>query len=115
MNDLKDLVIALDGYSVDKTGFEITSAYKESGESGDFWSLSVKAYKKEGKDFSSESNVSMLTLVDRIENRYVTHSYWRKVVKIEELIPGNFALTIKKVADEKEDNSDKEEHVEDEE
>ena len=33
MNDLKDLVIALDGYSVDKTGFEITSAYKESGES----------------------------------------------------------------------------------
>ena len=57
----------------------------------------------------------MLTLVDRIENRYVTHSYWRKVVKIEELIPGNFALTIKKVTDEKEDSSDKEEHVEDEE
>ena len=57
----------------------------------------------------------MLTLVDRIENRYGTHSYWRKVVKIEELIPGNFALTIKKVADEKEDSSDKEEHVEAEE
>ena len=115
MNDLKDLVIALDGYSVDKTGFEITSAYKESGESGDFWSLSVKAYKKEGENYTSESNVSMLTLVDRIENRYVTHSYWRKVVKIEELIPGNFALTIKKVEDEKEDSSDEEEHVEAEE
>ena len=114
MNDLKDLVIALDGYSVDKTGFEITSAYKESGESGDFWSLSVKAYKKEGANYTSESNVSMLTLVDRIENRYVTHSYWRKVVKIEELIPGNFALTINKVQDEKEDSSDEEEHVEDE-
>ena len=77
--------------------------------------MSVKAYKKEGENYTSESNVSMLTLVDRIENRYVTHSYWWKVVKIEELIPGNFALTIKKVADEKEDSSDKEEHVEAEE
>ena len=112
MNDLKDLVITVDGYSIDKTGFEIIEAYKGSSDS---WRLVVKAYKKEGKDFSSESDVSMLTLVDRIENRYVTHSYWRKVVKIEELIPGNFALTIKKVEDEKEDRSDKEEHVEAEE
>ena len=112
MNDLRDLVITVDGYSIDKTGFEITEAYKGSSDS---WRLVVKAYKKEGKDFSSESDVSMLTLVDRIENRYVTHSYWRKVVKNEELIPGNFALTIKKVEDEKEDSSDEEEHVEAEE
>ena len=112
MNDLKDLVITVDGYSVDKTGFEIIEAYQGSSDS---WRLVVKAYKKEGKDFASESDVSMLTLVDRIENRYVTHSYWRKVVKIEELTPGNFALTIKKVTDEKEDSSDEEEHVEAEE
>ena len=112
MNDLKDLVITVDGYSVDKTGFEIIEAYKGSSDS---WRLVVKAYKKEGENYASESDVSMLTLVDRIENRYVTHSYWRKVVKIEELIPGNFALTIKKVEDEKEDSSDKEEHVEAEE
>lgn len=112
MNDLKDLLITVDGYSVDKTGFEITEAYKGSSDS---WRLVVKAYKKEGKDFSSESDVSMLTLVDRIENRYGTHSYGWKVVKIEELIPGNFALTIKKVEDEKEDSSDEEEHVEAEE
>ena len=112
MNDLKDLVITVDGYSVDKTGFEIIEAYKGSSDS---WRLVVKAYKKEGKDFSSESNVSMLTLVDRIENKYGTHSCWRKVVKIEELIPGNFALTIKKVEDEKKDSSDEEEHVEAEE
>lgn len=111
MNDLRDLVIAVDGYSVDKTGFEITEAHKGNG---DYWSLSVKAYKKEGKDFSSESNVSVYTLVDRIENRYGSHSYGWKVVKIEELTPGSFELTIKKVADEKEDSSDKEEHVEDE-
>lgn len=112
MNDLRDLVITVDGYSVDKTGFEITEAHKGSG---DFWSLSVKAYKKEGEDFTSESNVSMLTLVDRIENKYGTHNNKWAVVKIEELTPGSFALTVKKVTDEKEDSSDEEEHVEAEE
>ena len=112
MNDLRDLVITVDGYSVDKTGFEITEAHKGSG---DLWRLAVKAYKKEGEGFSSESNVSMLTLVDRIENKYVTHSYEWKVVKVEELTTGSFALTVKKVADEKEDSSDEEEHVEAEE
>ena len=112
MNDLKDLVIALDGYSVDKTGFEITEAHK--GKEG-FWNLSVQAYKKEGENYASESNVSMLTLVDRIENKYGTHNNKWTVVKAEELIPGGFELTVEKVTDEKEDNSDKEEHVEAEE
>lgn len=115
MNDLKDLVIALDGYSVDKTGFEITSAYKESGESGDFWSLSVKAYKKECENYTSESNVSMLTLVDRIESKYGKYDYKWAVVKVQELTTGSFELTVKKVTDEKKDSSDEEEHVEAEE
>ena len=115
MNDLKDLVIALDGYSVDKTGFEITSAYKESGESGDFWSLSVKAYKKECENYTSESNVSMLTLVDRIESKYGIYDYKWAVVKVQELTTGSFELIVKKVTDEKEDSSDEEEHGEDEE
>ena len=112
MNDLKDLVITVDGYSADQTGFEIIEAYKGSSDS---WRLVVKAYKKEGKDFSSESNVSMLTIIDRIESKYGTLNNKWAVVKAEELTPGNFALTIKKVADEKEDSSDKEEHVEAEE
>ena len=112
MNDLKDLVIALDGYSVDKTGFEIIEVYK--GKEG-FWNLSVKAYKKEGENYASESNVSMLTLVDRIENNYGTHNNKWAVVKAEELIPGGFDLMVEKVTDEKEDSSDKEEHVEAEE
>ena len=115
MNDLKDLVIALDGYSADKTGFEITSAYKESGESGDFWSLSVKAYKKERENYTSESNVSMLTLVDRIESKYGKYDYKWAVVKVQELTTGSFELTVKKVTDEKKDSSDEEEHVEAEE
>ena len=112
MNDLKDLVITVDGSSIDKTGFEITEAYKGSSDS---WRLVVKAYKKEGKDFFSESDVSMLTLVDRIENNYGTHKNKWAVVKVEELAPGSFELAVKKVTDEKEDSSDKEEHVEDEE
>ena len=57
MNDLKDLVSAMDGFSVDKTGFEITEAYK--GEEG-FWNLSVQSYKKEDKDCTCESKVSLL-------------------------------------------------------
>ena len=115
MNDLKDLVMALDGYSVDKTGFEITSAYKESGESGDFWSLSIKAYKKEGENYTSESNVSMLTLVDRIESKYGKYDYKWAVVKVQELTTGSFELIVKKMKNEKKDSSDKEEHVEAEE
>ena len=111
MNDLKDLVITVDGYSFDKTGFEITEAYKGSSDS---WRLVVKAYKKEGEDNTSESDVSMFTLVDRIENKYGTHNNKWAVVKAEELTPGSFALTVKKVTDEKEDSSDEEEHVEDE-
>ena len=112
MNDLRDLVITVDGYSVDKTGFEITEAHKGSG---DFWRLAVKAYKKEGKDFSSESNVSVYTLVDRIENRYGTHNNMWTVVKAEEITPGSFELTVKKATDETKDSSDEEEHPEAEE
>lgn len=112
MNDLKDLVIALDGYSVDKTGFEITEAYRVKEDS---WRLAIKAYKKEDKDFSSESNVSMLTLVDRIENKYGTNNNKWTVVKAEETATGSFELLVKKATDEKEDSSDKEEHVEAEE
>ena len=111
MNDLKDLVIAVDGYSVDKTGFEITEAHRVKEDS---WRLAIKAYKKEGENYASESNVSMLTLVDRIENNCGTHNNKWAVVKAEELTPGSFELIVKKVTDEKEDNSDEEEHVEDE-
>ena len=113
MNDLKDLVITLEGYSVNETGFEITDAHKGKG---NFWSLFVKAYKKEGEGFFSESNESMLlTLVNRIESKYgKIYNRWA-VVKVDELTPGSFALIVKKVTDEKEGSSDKEEHMESEE
>ena len=110
MNDLRDLIIALDGYSIEKTGFAVMEAHK--GKSN-FWSLTVKAYKKE-EACTSEDPVCVLTLVDRIENKYGTHNNKWAVVKVEELEEGTFDLVVKKVEDEKEDCSDKEEHVEDE-
>ena len=113
MNELRDLVIAVDGYSVDRTGFEITEAHKGNG----FWSLTAKAYRKEGEDssFSEESNVNVLTLADRIESKYGTRNLKWALVKVEELASGSFDLVVKKVTDEKEDSSDKEEHMEAEE
>lgn len=112
MNDLKDLAIKVDGYSLDKTGFSIKSARLEKE---NLWKLTVEAYSKEGKDFSSESNVSMLTLVERIEDKYSSHKNKWAIVKIEEITTGSFELKVKKVTDEKEDNSDKAEQVETEE
>lgn len=112
MNDLKDLVIKVDGYSVDKTGFNVISAWKSKE---NLWKLTVEAYSKEGKDFSSESDVSMLTLVERIENKYDSHKNKWAIVKIEEITTGSFELKVKRVTDEKEDNSDKAEQVETEE
>lgn len=43
MNDLRDLIIALDSYSIEKTGFAVTEAHKGVS---NFWSLTVEAYKK---------------------------------------------------------------------
>lgn len=112
MNDLRDLVIKVDGYSVDKTGFNVISAWKSKE---NLWNLTIEAYSKEGKDFSSESDVSMLTLVERIEDKYSSHKNKWTIVKIEEITTGSFELKVKKVTDEKEDNSDKAEQVETEE
>lgn len=109
MNDLKDLVIKVDGYSVDKTGFNIISAWKSKE---NLWYLTIEAYKKEDKDFSSESDVSMLTLIERIENKYGSNKNKWTIVKIEEFKTGRFELKVKRVTDEKEDNSDKAEQVE---
>lgn len=111
MNDLRDLVITVDGYSVDKTGFNIISAWKTKE---NLWNLTIEAYKKEGKDFSSESDVSMLTLVERIENKYGSNKNKWAIVKIEELTTGSFELKVKKVIDEKEDSSDEKEDSSDE-
>lgn len=94
MNDLRDLVYMLDGFSIENTGFMILEAKK----GGDFWSLKVQGYCKELADSTSEDLISTLTLVGRIENKYNTDSSkakW-KVLKVEELEDNMYNLTVKK-------------------
>ena len=93
MNDLRDLVYILDGFSIENTGFRILEAKK----GGDFWSLKVQGYCKELADSTSGDPISTLTLVARIENKYNTDSSkakW-KVLKVEELKNNLYDLTVK--------------------
>lgn len=108
MNDLRDLVYLLDGFSIENTGFMILEAHK----GGDFWSLKVQGYCKELADSTSEDPISTLTLVERIENKYNTDSSkakW-KVLKVEELEDNMYNLTVKKYREDSknEENNDPE-------
>ena len=96
MNDLRDLVYMLDGFSIENTGFMILEAKKV--EIFGVWSLKVQGYCKELADSTSEDPISTLTLVGRIENKYNTDSSkakW-KVLKVEELEDNMYNLTVKK-------------------
>lgn len=103
MNDLKELVYILDGFSIENTGFMILEAHKD----GDFWSLKVQGYCKELADSTSEDPISTLTLVERIENKYNSNETKWKVLKVEELEDNMYNLTVKKYL---EDNKNEENH-----
>lgn len=103
MNDLRDLVYMLDGFSIENTGFMILEAKK----GGDFWSLKVQGYCKELADSTSEDPISTLTLVERIENKYNSNETKWKVLKVEELEDNMYNLTVKKYL---EDNKNEENH-----
>lgn len=108
MNDLRDLVYLLDGFSIENTGFMVLEAHK----GGDFWSLKVQGYCKELADSTSEDPISTLTLVERIENKYNTDSSkakW-KVLKVEGLEDNMYNLTVKKYREDSknEENNDSE-------
>ena len=92
MNDLRDLVYILDGFSIENTGFMVLEAHK----GGDFWSLKVQGYCKELADSTSEDPISTLTLVERIENKYNSNEKKWKVLKVEELEGNMYNLTVKK-------------------
>lgn len=105
MNDLRDLVYILDGFSIENTGFMILEAQK----GGDFWSLKVQGYCKELAYYTSEDPISILTLVGRIENKYNTDSSkakW-KALKVEELEDNMYNLIVKKY---REDSKNEENH-----
>ena len=92
MNDLRDLVYILDGFSIENTGFMVLEAHK----GGDFWSLKVQGYCKELADSTSEDPISTLTLVERIEDKYNSNEKKWKVLKVEELEGNMYNLTVKK-------------------
>ena len=103
MNDLRDLVYILDGFSIENTGFMVVEAHK----GGDFWSLKVQGYCKELADSTSEDSISTLTLVERIENKYNSSEKKWKVLKVEELEDNMYNLTVKKYL---EDSKNEENH-----
>ena len=106
MNDLRDLVYILDGFSIENTGFRILEAHK----GGDFWSLKVQGYCKELADSTSEDPISTLTLVERLENKYNSNEKKWKVLKVEELKDNMYDLTVKKYREDSknEENNDPE-------
>lgn len=116
VNALKELSLALDGGSFEKTGFEILEA-KQNLNLG-VWTVIVRAYQKEGELINHEDEVSLATLVSRLTNSYVSKAEWDiiSVAKFDmqsrlrfEL---NIALKIEEEENETEDDSRVEEQVE---
>lgn len=113
MNELKDLVNMLDGFSCDNTGFMILSATKDqdcwylrAAKDQDCWYLRVQGYHKELEFFSTESSFSVSSLVEKIEGEYSTNAKKWKVLKVEELKNNLYDLTVKYQGDNKnEENS----------
>ena len=110
MNDLKDLITALDGFYLEKTGFNVTQVIR----TGTLWSLAVSPYSKSGDTYTTEEEVNISSIVNRIEGKYTTEKEKWRVVKVEELKPGVYELVVRKEENEKEDCENKEEHVENE-
>lgn len=91
MNELKDLVNMLDGFSRDNTGFMVLRATKNQ----DCWYLRIQGYHKELEFFTAERPFSVFSLVERIEDEYSSNAKKWKVLKVEELKGNLYDLTVK--------------------
>ena len=104
MNDLKDLAYRLDGLSIENLGFRILKAINDKC----LWHLKVQGYYKKLDDSISEDTVSILTMVERIENRYGAEELkWWRVLKAEVMEDNLYNLTITKYG---EDSKNEENH-----
>ena len=103
MNELKDLVQRLDGLSIESIGFMILKATKNNA----LWSLKVQGYYKKLDDSTSEDTISILPLVERIENKYDNKLKWK--ILHAEVTKGNniYNLIVMKCL---EDNKNEENH-----
>lgn len=109
VNVVKELSLALDGMSIEKTGFEIISVLHAKKNT---WEVVVKAYRKEG-DFLHEDKVSLATILDRLYRSYVSDIQCEAVYakkKTEDIFL--FVAEIEGEEDETEDGSCVEEQVE---
>lgn len=102
MNDLKDLAYRLDGLSIENLGFRILEASNDKC----LWHLKIQGYYKKLDD-SSEDTISILPLVERIENKYGSNELKWKVLKAEVMEDNLYNLTIMKYL---EDNKNEENH-----
>lgn len=112
MNELREIVLLLDGLSIDRTGYEVTTAYKKDG----YWKIEGNSYQKEGGNYSEEEQVDLCGLVNRITDRYGTsHVKWDIFeVRVDPLENGvsRFYMLLRKVENEEKDSSDTEEDME---
>lgn len=72
VNVVKELSLALDAGSFERTGFEILEAEQTLG----VWTVFVMAYKKEGELINHEDEASLATLVGRLTDSYVSRVKW---------------------------------------
>ena len=75
MNEMKAIVMDLNGYSFDRTGYEVLSAIKIDGK----WSIEVSPFVKEEKEggFCEKSRESMAEVVNRLETDYRSKMTWK--------------------------------------
>lgn len=92
-NDLLEIAELLDGHSMDKVGFTITSG--ASDQSSNCWALNVRAYAKV-KEEKLEDNKLFIRLAERLLNEYGTGNGYR-IIKAEEKEEGNFQLLIQSI------------------
>lgn len=110
VNVVRELSLALDGMSIERTGFEILEAKQSLG----VWSVIVKAYQKESELITHEDEVSLATVVNRVTDGYVSKVEW-DIISVHKLAgEGMFRLelVLKGEENEKEDGSRVEEQVE---
>lgn len=97
-NELKDICDSLEGYSSDNLGFMVTKAEKLGAE-GDSWLLNVEAYNKDSAE--GITDWAVITLSERLYNRYSSGKAKFKVIFINEEVAGkSWTVKVKKVTDE---------------
>jgi hypothetical protein len=110
VNVVKELSLALDGMSIERTGFEILNAKQTCN----IWTVCVRNYKKESEYVSHEDEVSIATLVARLTDGYVSKAKF-DLLSVQKLAgEGMFelSLTLKGEENEVEDGSGDEKQVE---